>query len=67
MTKNLDKASMLQHINIFVITQKMFINALKNANLWLVIPNLEQRNYRNKKTKELIITYEDQKHQQKNS
>ena len=67
MTKNLDKASTLQNENIFVITQKMFINALKNANLWLTIPNLEQRNYRNKKTLELIITYEDQKNQQKNS
>lgn len=65
MTKNLAKAKMVR--NLCVITQKMFIETLRNANLWSVIPNLEQRNYRNKKLKELVITHENQKHQTKSS
>lgn len=47
-------------VDLVVITQKQFINALKHGSFWSEIPNLEQRNYR--KTKELVVTHEDQNH-----
>ena len=67
MTKNLLKHQSVldQAGKIITITQKEFITGIKAANLWSVIPNLEQRNY--KKTKELAVTYEDQANQQDKS
>jgi len=60
MTKNLSKQSVVAaDFNIITITQKEFIAGLKLAEIWLKIPNLEQRNY--KKSKELVVKYEDQK------
>lgn len=66
MTKNLSKQDVvsLSH-SIITITQKEFINGLKLAEIWKIIPNLEQRNY--KKSKELVITYEDQKNKNNDS
>lgn len=64
MTKNLakQKAVLEQGCKIITITQKEFITGIKTANLWSTIPNLEQKNY--KKTKGLVVTYEDQTNQQ---
>jgi hypothetical protein len=58
MTKNLSKKDIISSdVNIITITQKEFIQGLKFAEIWKIIPNLEQRNY--KKTKELVFKYED--------
>lgn len=46
------------NVNIIVLTQKQFIQILKDANLWHVIFNLEQRNY--PKTAYLVKKHEDQ-------
>ena len=60
MGRNLKHHTLLkeQGVNLMVITQKQFANALKDASLWKTIPNLEQRNYR--KTRHLVQSYEDQ-------
>jgi hypothetical protein len=59
--KNLDKIPAVEiqyRIKILVVTQKEFISMIKDANLWTIIPNLEQRSY--KKTAHLVIKHEDQ-------
>lgn len=58
MTRNLSKKEIISSdVNIITITQKEFIQGLKFAEIWKIIPNLEQRNY--KKTKELVSKHED--------
>lgn len=60
MTKNLAVHPVLKSygVRIITITQREFIAALKYVNLWKIIPNLEQRNY--KKTAQLVVKHEDQ-------
>jgi hypothetical protein len=59
MTKNLTSHTILreQKYKIITVTQKEFINALKDAKLWGAIPNLEQRSY--KKTAYLVTKHEN--------
>lgn len=59
--KNLDKIPAVEaqyRIKVLVVTQKEFVSAIKHANLWNNIPNLEQRSY--KKTAHLVIKHENQ-------
>jgi hypothetical protein len=59
--KNLDKIPCVEtqyRIKVLIVTQKEFVSAIKDANLWTAIPNLEQRSY--KKTAYLVIKHEDQ-------
>lgn len=59
--KNLDKIPIVEaqyRIRVLVVTQKEFISAIKDANLWTAVPNLEQRSY--KKTAHLVIKHENQ-------
>lgn len=61
MTKNLVKQVFVRRAHdIITVTQKQFIEWLKDANLWQTIPILEQRSYRT--TKGLVTTHADQKH-----
>lgn len=59
--KNLDKIPAVEaqyRIKVLVVTQKELISAIKDANLWNTIPNLEQRSY--KKTAHLVTKHENQ-------
>jgi hypothetical protein len=64
MTKNLTKQVFVRKTHsIITVTQKQFIDWLKDASLWGTIPILEQRSYRT--TKGLVTTHADQKHSTK--
>jgi len=59
--KNLGKIPSVEakyRIKVLVVTQKEFASAVKDANLWHTIPNLEQRCY--KKTAHLATKHENQ-------